>query len=175
MKSFLYYLAWVAVVVSLLWVGYWGFFSLGEGTAVVYDASLGTATSAPTETLPSIADVVIKNTEPEELPEFLQTPEPVTETQVSIPGEHQQLADSLQNLIDEKVQMKVGSRGTRVGVVQQFLNIFLETDARIDNDFGPGTSANIKKFQSSAGVTADGQPGPQTYQAMLGWLGEQGI
>jgi hypothetical protein len=174
MKSFFYYLLWAVLVVGLIWLGYWGFFSLGEGTSVVYDASLGTV-SEETEVVepPVIADSTVATEEPEDLPDFLQTPDPIPETvESAIPAEYQDLADSLQKLVDDKVQMKVGSRGTRVGTVQKFLNVFTDKDSRIDNDFGPGTAANIKQFQSSMSITADGQPGPQTYQAMIDWLGQ---
>ena len=98
---------------------------------------------------------------------------PATEepTAVTTPsGEHAELISELNKLITDNINMKVGSRGTRVGTVQKFLNVFLETNATIDNDFGNGTKEKVMQFQKSVGANADGQPGPQTYQAMIDWL-----
>ena len=69
--------------------------------------------------------------------------------------------------------MKKGSRGTRVGTVQEFLNIYNGTDSKIDNDFGATTENQIKAFQKSEGLTADGQAGPGTYKKMIEWLKKQ--
>lgn len=85
-------------------------------------------------------------------------------------GEHGELKSALQKLVDEKVLMKVGSRGTRVGTVQEFLNIYNGTDSKIDNDFGATTENQIKSFQKAEGLSADGQAGPGTYKKMIDWL-----
>ena len=70
--------------------------------------------------------------------------------------------------------MKVGSKGTRVGTVQNFLNLYFKTSKKIDNDFGATMKADVIKFQKAVGLTADGQTGPTTYLKMIDWLKKQG-
>lgn len=96
------------------------------------------------------------------------TEEPSTPATPS--GEHAELIGELNKLIADNINMKVGSRGTRVGTVQKFLNVFLDTNATVDNDFGNGTKDKVMQFQKAVGLDADGQPGPNTYQAMIDWL-----
>lgn len=96
------------------------------------------------------------------------TEEPVATTTPS--GEHAELIAELNKLITDNINMKVGSRGTRVGTVQKFLNVFLDSNSTVDNDFGNGTKDKVMQFQKAAGIGADGQPGPATYQAMIDWL-----
>jgi len=87
--------------------------------------------------------------------------------------EYADLVAALDKLIDDNIAMKVGSRGTRVGTVQEFLNVFLEKQSTADNDFGPGTKARVIEFQKEIGITADGEPGPNTYKEMIDWLNIQ--
>ena len=102
-----------------------------------------------------------------------------TETETEQPSsavvssEYADLVAALGKLIEDNIAMKVGSRGTRVGTVQEFLNVFLDNQSTADNDFGPGTKARVIEFQTEIGITADGEPGPQTYQEMIDWLNEQ--
>lgn len=88
-------------------------------------------------------------------------------------GEHQNLIADLQELVDDNVLMKKGSRGTRVGTVQEFLNLYNGTDSKIDNDYGATTENQIKAFQKAEGLTSDGQAGPGTYTKMIAWLQKQ--
>ncbi len=92
------------------------------------------------------------------------------ESQSNSSSEYSGLIQRLNGLIDDDIYMKVGSRGTRVGTVQEFLNIFLDTTTPVDNDFGPGTKKNVAQFQEQVGIEADGLPGPDTYRAMIKWL-----
>jgi len=59
-------------------------------------------------------------------------------------------------------QLKSGDTGAQVKLLQKELKAlgFLATPA--DGDFGPGTQAAVEQFQSSRGLTADGQVGPAT-------------
>lgn len=110
---------------------------------------------------------VVSNTQTE-------TPSTSSSSQTSTSNSsHQDLIDELQELIDDNVLMKKGSRGTRVGTVQKFLNIYNGTDSKVDNDFGGTTENQIKAFQKSEGISADGQAGPGTYKKMIEWLNKQ--
>lgn len=85
----------------------------------------------------------------------------------TLSASEKQLLTKLQGLIDDNINMKEGSRGTRVETVQKFLNIYFDTNSVTDGDYGPGTLANVKKFQAAEGLTADGQAGPNTYKKMI--------
>jgi hypothetical protein len=83
--------------------------------------------------------------------------------------ENGDLISKLQDLIADKILMKKGSRGTRVGTVQEFLNLYgIKID--VDNDYGDGTVNGIKKFQTDQKLSADGQAGATTFQKMIDWL-----
>lgn len=56
--------------------------------------------------------------------------------------------------------LKLGSRGQEVRELQDFLEI------TVDGDFGPGTEAAVKSWQSKNGLVADGIVGPKTWDAM---------
>lgn len=100
------------------------------------------------------------------------TPEP-TPPITSTPLKHQELINQLQDLIDDKIMMKEKSRGTRVGTVQNFLNIYNGTTKKVDNDYGKTTKADVTAFQKAVGLTADGEAGPSTFQKMIDWLKSQ--
>lgn len=95
------------------------------------------------------------------------------EEENSSSSEYSDLISDLQKLVDDNVLMKNGSRGTRVGIVQEFLNIYNGTDSKVDNDYGGTTETLVKKFQSENGLTSDGQTGPNTYKKMIEWLSKQ--
>ena len=56
--------------------------------------------------------------------------------------------------------LKKGSKGKQVKELQEFLGI------TADGDFGPGTEAAVKSWQSKNGLVADGIVGPKTWDAM---------
>lgn len=88
-------------------------------------------------------------------------------------SKHQTLISELEKLITANVFMKVGSQGTRVGTVQNFLNIYNKTSKTVDNDYGPGTKTDVTNFQKAVGITADGEAGPGTFRKMVEWLKKQ--
>lgn len=104
---------------------------------------------------------VVTNPEPEPPS---TNPTPTTPT-----GEHSELIADLQDLIDDKILMKKGSRGTRVGTVQKFLNEY-GIKVSIDNDYGDSVVTAVKKFQQEQKLGADGQAGEGTYKKMIEWL-----
>ena len=69
--------------------------------------------------------------------------------------------------------MKLKSKGTRVGTVQEFLNIYNNTSKKVDNDYGAGTKTDVVNFQKKEGLTADGEAGPTTFVKMIDWLKKQ--
>ncbi|HEY4503469.1 MAG TPA: peptidoglycan-binding domain-containing protein [Candidatus Paceibacterota bacterium] len=98
------------------------------------------------------------------------SPTPATKP---VSSKNQTLINELQKLITDKVVMKEKSKGTRVGTIQTFLNLYNKTSKKVDNDFGKTTTANVIAFQKAVGLKADGQTGPTTYQKMIDWLKKQ--
>lgn len=135
---------------------YWAFSTINNGVTYTKD------------------DLVIVNDEVNPIPEEELDPVFEVEEDVSfevssevIDNPNIELIEKLQDLINDDINMKQGSRGTRVGTVQKFLNIYFDTEKTIDNDYGPGTLADVKKFQTEEGLGADGLAGPNTYKKMI--------
>ncbi len=82
----------------------------------------------------------------------------------------QSLINELQKLVDDKINMKQGSAGARVGTVQKFLNRYNNTTTKIDNDYGAGTVKLVTAFQKAEGLSADGEAGATTFNKMIAWL-----
>ncbi len=99
--------------------------------------------------------------------------EPVKESETtsdSVSLKYQSLINDLQKLMDDKVLMREKSRGTRVGTVQTFLNIYYGTDKKVDNNYGAGTKTDMLNFQKAEGLKADGETDPATFLKMIDWL-----
>ena len=90
--------------------------------------------------------------------------------QTNTGSQNQELINALQKLVDDNVLMKSGSRGSRVGTVQQFLNIYNNANRKIDNDYGLTTKNLIIQFQKDQGLTQDGEAGPSTFRKMISWF-----
>ncbi len=80
------------------------------------------------------------------------------------------LSKNLQALVASKTVLKAGSKGTSVGYVQQFVNLYFGKNLKVDNDFGATLTSNIKKFQSQNKLSVTGQVGKSTLQYMILWL-----
>lgn len=88
------------------------------------------------------------------------------------PSKYDNLIGDLQKLADDKVFLKEKSKGSSVGAVQAFLNIYNSTNKKVDNDYGPGTKTDVANFQKAEGLSADGQVGTNTFLKMIDWLKE---
>ena len=62
---------------------------------------------------------------------------------------------------------RVGDQGSEVAEIQGEL-ASLGYDVTADGDFGPATAEAVKAFQASQGIAADGLVGPATYSALMG-------
>jgi murein L,D-transpeptidase YcbB/YkuD len=158
----------LAVVGAL---GYVSFSTIRFGTANVdtVKEATGTQTTTPTDTeAVTPADTVA--TTPETPATTTPTEAPAATT-TGVPAKYADLAKRIQGLIDDQVQMKAGSSGTRVGTVQEFLNVYDPAGSVApNNNYGPATTTRTKKFQAEVGVPTSGYAGPKTYAAMLKWL-----
>lgn len=144
-------------VAALATLGWFGLQQLERGTEYVV---LEQGEQLPE---PDPEPVEVVTTEPVTTEPEPTTTEPVTELSAAV----KTLIGELEKLATDKVIMREGSAGTRVGTVQRFLNEYLDRSDKIDNAYGPGTAARIRDFQKAEGLTADGEAGPNTYRAMI--------
>ncbi len=167
METFKAYLLIVGFVGVLGFGGYWAATSLHEPVRIADMEDIQVVAQTP------VSSSTIMTEQPTE-----QIEETATQTQTNTntsagSGQYADLTSRLQKLITDNILMKEGSRGTRVGTVQEFLNVYNKTSGGLDNDYGAGTKAKVAAFQKAVGLTADGQAGPATYQKMIDWLNNQ--
>jgi hypothetical protein len=62
--------------------------------------------------------------------------------------------------------LKPGDTGTEVETLQKALASLGYSPGKVDGDYGPSTQAAVEKFQTSAGIKADGIVGPETLKAL---------
>ena len=148
-------------------LAYWAFMSLKVENSSLSDKYIASdvgpvVSSDPLEYTPSpIPEDEISEPTPEPTPTKPSTQAPSDSDET--------LIDDIQELIDDNVLMKKGSRGTRVGTVQKFLKRY-GVNISADNDYGDSTVNAVKKFQTEQKIGADGQTGKGTYQKMIDWL-----
>lgn len=63
-------------------------------------------------------------------------------------------------------ELKMGSRGKDVKILQERLKKLGFNPGNLDGDFGPGVQAAVLAFQKSKGLLADGNAGPVTLNAL---------
>jgi len=98
-----------------------------------------------------------------------------TEESIHLSPEQEKLLKAIEKLKSDKVYMKKGSKGTRVGTVQKFLNLYFHRSDRIDNDYGPHTIELVREFQKKEGLDVDGYAGPGTYAKMIELIKEKKV
>jgi hypothetical protein len=62
--------------------------------------------------------------------------------------------------------LKPGDTGPQVETLQKALVSLGYSPGKVDGDYGPSTQAAVEKFQTSAGIKADGIVGPETLKAL---------
>ena len=71
------------------------------------------------------------------------------------------------------VTLKPGDTGAQVKRLQRFLRLFGYSTGKVDGDYGPATTAAVKRFQQATNLTADGITGPATLRAIKAALGSK--
>lgn len=176
LKSWVFSILVLAVLGGL---GYFAFTSMESGAEHAKNEKISMLEDE-NETLKKEVEDLTKELEKYKPAEVAKVPEVVKEEpKIEEPQEpavykHQSLINELQKLINDKVNMKLGSKGTRVGTVQKFLNIYNNTNNKVDNAYGESMKKAVLAFQKAEGLTADGNAGPSTYQKMIEWLKKQG-
>lgn len=176
MENFKFTVFSIVVLLILVFIGYWGFSTIQSGSSSVDSQKL-------VELMKQNKDLMEKSgTLSNQIAELQGEVDKLTKenqeavakatTKITTPStyKYQDLINSLQKLVAGNITMKNGSRGTRVGIIQKFLNVYNNTSNKIDNDFGSGTETIIKKFQKDTGLRSDGEVGPGTLKKMISWL-----
>lgn len=155
-------------------IGYWAFMNLQTGGEHVSSQKISALEDENEDLKKQVEDLtsqVAKLTPVSEVSSDVS----VVDTKIATTTyKNQTLINELQKLIDDKVFMKLKSKGTRVGTVQNFLNLYNKTSNKIDNDYGASVVKAVSVFQKAEGLTADGQAGAGTFQKMIDWLKKQG-
>lgn len=173
-KSFIYFIVFVLIIA---FVGYWAFFTLEPGSIHVEkqkQEELRKENETLKEENESLKSQIRLLTKAEEKPSEVVEEPSETESPSGATYKNQTLINELEKLITDNVVMREKSKGTRVGTVQKFLNIYNGTSKIVDNDFGPGMKTDVLNFQKKEGLTADGEAGPGTFRKMIDWLKKQG-
>jgi hypothetical protein len=171
MNEFKFQVVNIFLLVALVLGMYWAFTHIDNGVTygsrdVVQGTLEDTDTASPQETDDTIFDASQDtSTTAEEDTAELEVSYEVPNTNLT--AAEKTLISELEGLIEDAIFMKSGSRGTRVGTVQKFLNIYFNKKGTVDGDYGPGTLADVKKFQQAEGLGADGLAGPTTYAKMI--------
>lgn len=178
MENFKFILISIIVLVLVIFAGYWGFSTIESGSAHRNSEELKELTDENEDLKKEILDlnneVAVLQSQVEKQEQSIQEQEELaTESTQPASYKYQTLINGLQKLVDDGIYMKKGSLGTRVGTVQEFLNIYNKTSSRIDNDYGPAMETAIKKFQKDQGLTSDGEAGLNTFRKMVDWLKKQ--
>jgi cell division protein FtsB len=175
MENFKFFLGSIIVLVIIVFAGYWAVTSIDTGSEYVNTQKIEDLEEKNEELEKEVRR--LKN-ELSALQPVVAEEEPKVEEPTPKPVEtvykHQKLIDELQELIDDNIFLKLKSAGTRVGTVQNFLNIYNKTSNRVDNDYGASTKTAVALFQKAEGLTADGEAGPGTFKKMIEWLKKQG-
>ena len=176
MEKFKSILFLIIILVIIILIGYWAIFTIEPGSVHVEkqkQEELATKNKELEQKIKELKDKIAVLTPKEK--EII--PEKNIKSSIDISKntslKYQSLINDLQKLIDNKISMKLKSRGTRVGTLQTFLNIYNNTSKKVDNDYGKGTKANIINFQKKEGLTLDGEAGPNTFRKMIDWLKKQ--
>ncbi len=139
------------LLLALLGFGiYWAFTTIDNG--IIYDKDL-IEDPAPEQQVKEPETPIFSNTKPQgdlntepvqSNPSVVDAQEPKERV---LSENEQYLVTKLEGLIKDKIQMKKKSRGTRVGTVQKFLNLYFGKEEVVDNQYGPGTIERVKQFQ----------------------------
>ncbi len=165
METLKFYIVSFVFLGIFIGIGYFAYSRLDSGRDYVVIADQVVEREAPI--FVPLSEPVPVETTPVIITEVIIPKASESEKPTSSSSEYNDLISRLEKLVTDVVVMTEGSRGTRVGTVQEFLNIYFETTNTIDNDYGPGTRERVREFQSEEGLPADGQSGPNTYNAMI--------
>ena len=168
----------IIVIAGIGVLGYWAFTTLEPGDISVYRQKQQALEEENLMLRKEVAELKseLGTLEAEQVEEEVAENTPADEEEVPAPVtyKNQTLINELEKLVKDNIFMKVGSKGTRVGTLQKFLNLYNKTSKTVDNDYGLGLKTDVTNFQEAIGITADGETGPVTYKKRIEWRKKQG-
>lgn len=176
MENFKLFLTGTLAILVLVLGGYWAVATIEPGSSHV-DRQKQKALEEENETLREEVEKLkneLRLLAGENGP-VTEPPAPTNDTppKTSTTYKYDTLIKELEQLVKDNITMKEKSKGTRVGSIQNFLNLYNNTSNRVDNDYGKTTKTKVAAFQKAEGLTADGEAGPTTFQKMIDWLKKQ--
>jgi len=183
MDNLKFILSSIIIITLLSFAGYWAFSTIESGSSHV-DIQIQKELEDKNEKLEKEVSELKKQIsilqkdneslgQKPETVEEVKNVEPVVEVKIPpkvIVSKYQTNINDLQKMVDGNIYLKNKSQGPAVGTIQKFLNIYNNTNNKVDNDYGVTTSNAIKNFQKAQGLTVDGETGPNTYKKMISWL-----
>ncbi len=167
MKNSHFHFFLVILIIGFGLLGYTSYrtidFTFTEHTALAEDVYVPEITTTPPDTASTTVPEAV-------IPTTTDIPQPTVPATDLSPEKKALIAELEGDLIKNDVRMKIGSKGTRVGTVQKFINIYEGKKTTIDNKYGAGLQKSILAFQKAVGDDADGLADPGTYQKMIDWL-----
>ncbi len=163
----------IIVLALIVFLGYWSFGTLQSGTEYAADKEIkklkkeNEDLKTELEKLANERIVVLQPKLEEPVLDEKKDPEPAV-------YKYQELINEFQKLINDNITLKQKSRGSRVGTVQKFLNIYNNTSNRVDNDYGANTVKAVIVFQKDSELNANGEADAETFNKIIGWLKGQG-
>jgi len=177
MENFKFFVTSIIILAILGIAGFWAFATLESGSEHGNKQELKNLENKNEELEKqiSVLERELADLRPGPVKETEETVTPIKEETrpTTVVYKYQSLINELQALITDNVIMKEKSRGTRVGTLQNFLNLYNNTTKRVDNDYGKTTKIDISNFQKAVGLSQTGETGPSTYQKMIDWLKKQ--
>ncbi|MFA4975776.1 MAG: peptidoglycan-binding protein [Candidatus Paceibacterota bacterium] len=166
-------------------IGYWSVVTLQSGSEFKTNQKIENLTKENEDLKKQVINITeeldtYKSKLADSIVPVIQEPTPEQKIETPKPAatkttyKNQSFINELQKLVNDNVYMKLKSIGTRVGTVQNFLNIYNKTSNKIDNDYGETTKTRVAAFQKDQGLSADGEAGPTTFNKMINWLKKQG-
>jgi murein L,D-transpeptidase YcbB/YkuD len=165
MKGFIFTFVTVVLIVALGAGGYFAIKSMTKPASYI------------PKTIETVGDLHSVVTDPDTGTSSVQTtvvatPKPTTPSTSSGQASSSQvtLSDNLNTMISNKVLLKLGSKGTNVGYVEQFMNLYFKKNLAIDNTFDKVLKSNVTTFQKQNKISQTGSVGTSTLQMMVLWL-----
>jgi murein L,D-transpeptidase YcbB/YkuD len=94
------------------------------------------------------------------------TPPPTTTASTTTAAQTTTPAPAPKPVPAPTANLKPGDTGSQVETLQRALASLGYAPGKIDGQYGPSTQAAVEKFQTSAGIKADGIVGPETLKAL---------
>jgi len=154
METIKFWLSTIGVLALLGGLGYFAFTSIDSGSEHVNQQKIKELQSENEDLVKQVESLEkkLEGYEPKIVKEPIFETKPPVQTEppkTTTPAvyKYAKLIAELEALVADNVQMKLKSRGTRVGTVQNFFNLYNNTTNKVDNDYGESTKKQLVLFK----------------------------